>query len=343
MSTQQERLIEGAIALIAQGEVAPREEAKAARGALDQWCRKSAEHEAAAREARRRWDALGGMAADLRAHFEGPDGAEANAPSPPRIHQRRRLLLCVAALLGTGAFVGRGVQWYWQQPVFTASYGTRNAQLLALRLLDGPSLTPGSRLDLAPRSAIDVALYRQRRVVHMTGGEVRFDVDRDEERPFEVLIRGARIEVVGTVFTVRDRGGPITVGVERGQVRVQLLRQHSGRAATSSAPAIELRPGEILDIRDGSAEAVRHADAAALSVWRDGWLVFENASLKDALSTINAYRTEPIFSTDPGINALSFSGRFRANDSAGLIAVLPTILPLTTRARPDGSVELHPR
>jgi transmembrane sensor len=41
------------------------------------------------------------------------------------------------------------------------------------------------------------------------------------------------------------------------------------------------------------------------------------------------------------VAALRLTGRFRANDSAGLLAVLPSILPLRVRPQADGGVQLQ--
>jgi len=342
MGAPRERLIERALALIVEGEVAPGDAAQRARMALNQWRGKSPEHAAAVLEARHRWDALGGMADGLRAHFDEPEARMAAnaAAASGRVVHRRKLLLSIAGLLGGGIVAGRGVQWYWQQPVFQAAYSTRTAQMLKVTLADGAAdSNPGSQLDLAPRSAIDVTLYRRRRIVEMARGEVRFEVAHDTTRPFRVHTREAVIEVVGTIFTVRDRGGPVTVGVERGHVRVQLRAREGGPVA---AP-IDLRRGELLEIHDGRADAVRQADTASLSAWRDGWLVFENTPLADALAAVNSYRNEPIVTAGPRIDAMRLSGRFRTNDSTGLLAALPSILPLSATPRADGSVELQMR
>jgi len=337
-----ERLVERALALIVEGEIAPGEAAQHSRLLLNQWRSKSPEHAAALLEARQRWNALGGMADDLRAHFDAPaTRMVAAAASSGRGPQRRKLLLSIAGLLGTGVLAGRGLQWYLQQPVFHAAYSTRTAQMLKLALADGTADAPGSQLDIAPRSAIDVTLYRQRRVVEMARGEVRFEVAHDAARPFQVLTRSAVIEVVGTVFSVRDRGGPVTVGVERGHVRVR-VRAREG----AEAPAVEivdLRGGELVEVQGGHAEAVRQADTQALSAWRDGWLVFDNTSLRDALAVINSYRPRPIVSSDARTDALRLSGRFRTDDSVGLVALLPRILPLTAVPQADGSVALQAR
>jgi transmembrane sensor len=331
-----ERLIERALALIVEDEIAPPSPAaNSARLALDQWRTRSPEHAAAVREARERWKALGGMADDLRAHFDEP------TPAPgPRSPSRRKLLLSVAGLLGAGVVAGRGVQWYWQQPVFQAAYRTPNARMLKVMLADAATGGIGSRLDLAPQSAVDVTLYRRRRMVDMARGEVRFDVAPDADRPFVMRTREAIIEVVGTVFTVRDRGGPITVGVEQGHVRVQVLRH---ARTERSDEVVDLRAGDMLEVRDGHADPVRQADTAALSAWRDGWLVFDNTPLGDALAAVNSYRNAPITGADARIDAMRLSGRFRTNDSAGLLDALPAILPLVVVARPDGSVRLQAR
>ncbi|WP_093015802.1 iron dicitrate transport regulator FecR [Variovorax sp. OV700] len=65
-SAPDEKLIERALALIVESESAPHDAAVAARLALARWRSRSTEHAAAAQEARRRWDALGGIAAEWR-------------------------------------------------------------------------------------------------------------------------------------------------------------------------------------------------------------------------------------------------------------------------------------
>lgn len=346
MGAPRERLIERALALIVEGEIAaPAEAAQRARIALNQWRNRSPEHAAALLEARHRWDMLGGMADDLRAHFDTPAAgmAAAAAATSARSPRRRKLLLSIAGLVGGGLVAGRGVQWYWQQPVFRSAYSTRTAQMLKVTLPDGAGDASGSHIDIAPQSAIEVTLYRRHRVVDMARGEVRFEVAHDAQRPFRVHTRGAVIEVVGTVFTVRDRGGPITVGVEQGHVRVQVRARQNAEGSAPPAEVVDLRAGELVEVQDGHADAVRQSDTRALSAWRDGWLVFDNTPLSEALAAVNSYRARPIVSADARIDALRLSGRFRTSDSVGLVEVLPTILPVTTDTRPDGSVELRKR
>ncbi len=334
-SAPSERMVEHALTLIVQSEIAPDPVADQARLTLGEWRGKSARHDAAAREAHLRWNLLGGMSGGLREQFQETALLADRASRSTQAVRRLKLLLSFAGLLGTGALAGRGAYWYWQQPIHTSAYATRNSQILKITLADGKLPLQASLVELAPQSAIAVTLYRQRRSVSMARGEVRFDVAPDPDRPFEVITREARIEVVGTVFTVRDRGGPVTVGVEHGHVRVRVLGRDAQDATGPAAATLDLLPGQIVDIRNGQ------ADAATLSAWREGWLVFENTPLAEALATVNAYRTQPIKAADARVAALRLTGRFRANDSAGLLAVLPSILPLRVRPQAGGGVQLQ--
>ncbi|RST53045.1 FecR family protein [Variovorax sp. MHTC-1] len=332
-----EKLVEHALTLIVRSEGASPASAELATAALREWRAASPTHEAAAVEAQQRWDALGGLASDLRDCFAEPDTRIAAA----RGRQRRNLVLSVAGLIGTGVLAGKGFQWYWQQPLFAADFSTQTAQLRKVLLPDG---SPGSRVELSAQSKVTVRLYRQRRVVDFAGGEARFEVAADAQRPFEVRTRDAVIRVIGTAFTVRDRGGPILVAVERGKVRVT-VRQRRGDADASSSmeSGVDLQAGEALSLRDGVPDPVQQVDAASLAAWREGWLVFDATPLGEALETINAYRPQPILSPDPRVNALRLSGRFRANGSASLVDALPMTLPVIAQTHPDGSVTLRAR
>lgn len=341
-SSPKARLVERALTLLVDCESATPESAASARTAFEQWRTTSPEHERAADEAQKLWRELTGLTEGLKAHFDQVPPSSRTKAAGRHVRQRRTLLLSLASLAGTGLLTAGGLRWYQQQAVFTAAYRTRAGKTLQARLPDGRADEAGSQLDMAPLSTLDVALYRQRREVHLGGGEVRFDVARDPGRPLVVMTRQARIEVLGTVFTVRDRGGPLTVGVEHGHVRVQLHR-YVGEVRERVGPAIDLRDGELLEIAHGRAMPARQSDTTAMSAWRDGWLVFENVRLDDALDTINAYRFQPIFSRDPRVLALRLSGRFRSDKSAELMRVLPTILPVESVPHQDGRMELRLR
>lgn len=322
-----ERLVEQALVLLVQIEGASPEAAAVARVHFEQWRQASAERQAAADEAQRRWDLLFALSDGLRGRFD--------APAAPRTDRKRRdLLLGLMALGGTGLLAALGLRWHWRQPLLVAEHRTRRAQLRTVTLTDGASDgTPGSTLTLSPDSALQVALYRSRRIVTLAHGEAHFDVAPDADRPFEVRTRSAIVEVVGTAFTVRERGEALFVGVEHGHVRVTL----------QGGQAVDLRPGQALAVRGGRFEGVRQVEANAIAAWRSGWLVFEDTPLDDALAQLSAYLPADARAADPAVGALKFSGRFRATEAPQLVATLPRILPVSIERRADGGITLHPR
>src|SRR2546427_231871 len=58
--------------------------------------------------------------------------------------------------------------------------------------------------------------------------------------------------------------GSQAVGVEHGHVRVRVLGRDAQDATGPAAATLDLLPGQIVDIRNGQAEAVRQADAVAI-------------------------------------------------------------------------------
>ncbi len=324
-----EQLIEHGLTLIAKAAVEGPEAAERARQTMSRWRRTSPAHEAAALEAQRRWDLLGGIAAEVKDRFDG-------APARP---SRRRSLRGLAALAGCAVLAGSPGGWYWRQPVFEQRHATGTAELRTITLPDtGEAGRQGTRLDLDARTAVLARLYRHQRVVVLEGGEARFEVAPDAGRPFLVETRVGRITVVGTAFTVKDRGGPVSIHVEHGHVRFEAHAQ----PGSPTLRAVDLRAGQALTLRPGQAPVLRSGqDARQASAWRDGWLVFDNTPLAEALPAINAHWPHPMTLGDAQVGRLPLTGRFKAADSASLLSALPAILPLRVQPLPDGRVALQ--
>ncbi len=329
--TPSERLIQHGLKLIAQAEVETPEAAARASQTLARWRTLSPDHEAAAIEAQRRWQVLGGMVAELRDRFDAP----ADAPAQ-RQRQRRQALRTLTAVAGCAVLAGSAGAWYWRQPVFSQAYGTATAELRTVALPDQAG--DGSQIDLNAQTELQVRLYRHQRVVTLVRGEARFEVAPDASRPFIVETRVGTITVLGTAFTVQDRGGPVSIHVEHGHVRFQPEETASG----NTQAAIDLRAGQAVTLRHGLPGPVRSAvDTRQASAWREGWLVFDNVRLDEALPAINAHRRQLIVSGDARVAALPLTGRFKATDQSSLLQALPAILPVRPVRLADGRIELR--
>lgn len=320
-----ERMITHALRLIATVAVAPDDEAQLAQQELERWVLRSERHAMAHAEALRRWNMLGRLGTDLRDQFAEPAPRRtipaglmfaAVSEQPGR---RKFLALAAAGLLGGAA------AWAWQrsQREFSRRYRSRIAETLALELPDG------SQLHLDADSEVLAELYPGKREVALQRGRVRFDVMPDAQRPFVVPLRIGEVEVVGTVFTISDRGESVQISVSQGHVR---WRPEGWRKSQK----VDLYAGDQLTVHpDQSPRVVRGTvmPGGVADSWRDGWLVFDNTPLQEALPALNAYLSRPLKSADPRVGKLRLTARLRADDPQALLAALPLILPV--RLEPD--------
>lgn len=322
-----EQRVRRALTLIATAELDLPDAADAAEATLAAWRQRSAANETAYAQARIQWQMLNAVAPQLQNTLPPPGAGRAGRAGRP-VRPSRRALLGLATLGATGFSV---LGWrHSQTPSFSQQLATGTAQLNHIELPDG------SRIDLSARTVLQVALYPGRREVLLESGEARFQVARDEDRPFIVRARRATVTVLGTVFAVADRAGRTSVAVDHGRVRVEPVETGSTRFELTDRQGLSWRDGE----RPVAAPLPRGADIAA---WREGWLVFDNTPLSVALPEINAFRDRPIALAEPGLGAFALTGRFRTGNAPQLLDALATMLPLRVTPREDGSTLLQAR
>lgn len=332
-----EVLVDQALTLIATADIAPEETAERARARLARWRGRAPDHEAAYAEAWRRWQLLSEVAPGMREHFEEKPAAG------PAARVSRRAVLGLGLAGACTAAMGAG--WYWNRPLYQQSFETGAAQL-AQALMPDHALggAAASRIDLGARTRLDLRLYRDERVVALAHGEALFTVSPDDPRPFRVRTRGGVVEVVGTVFSVSDRGGAVSVAVREGHVRfLPAPRDKRWYTLAGGGPAVDLRPNMAVTWRNGELEPIRTIDPDSVAAWRTGWLWFDNQRLDEALPAINAFRASPLVAAGPAVGALRLTGRFRTADAAALPALLESILPLRAAPQAGGVVELRLR
>lgn len=241
--------------------------------------------------------------------------------------------VCCAALLA----VGVGWHQWQQQPTFANSYAAARGQHLNATLPDG------TKLDFDADTQATVTLYRDRREVRITEGQVMFSVAPDPARPFHVLAGPARVTVVGTRFSVRYRhsgaeAGVVNVAVEAGRVRV------AGLATThdeGTRPATELTAGQGVAVSSsGVVGQVVAVSPGGIALWRKGMVRFENTSLADALLELERYRPTRLVIRDPAVAAMAIGGSYQTARPGDFARVLPQILPVQLVAGTDGKTEI---
>ena len=327
---------------------------------LQQWLAGSPSHSDAFKRLERGVAVLRSIPSDQRAQVRGWSAAPATTvqshpqevatPSDARRSQPGRrprawpslnwllprpalVAFCCAALIA----VGVGWQHWQQQPTFSHNYAAARGQRLNATLPDGTELA------IDADTQAEVTLYRDRREVRITEGQVMFSVAPHNAKPFHVLAGPARVTVVGTRFSVRYRSsgadaGAVNVDVEEGRVRVV------GSSATGDegarAPA-ELTAGQGVTVSSsGVIGPVAAISPGSVALWRKGMVRFENATLADALLELERYAPTRLVIRDPAVAAMPIGGSYQIDRPGDFARVVPQILPVQLAAGADGKTEI---
>ncbi|UST83286.1 FecR family protein [Pseudomonas siliginis] len=257
---------------------------------------------------------------------------QALAETPPARRQRRPMLRYAVAASVLAVALGLGLFSGLNHPGgYRAEFATAPGERKHVALPDG------SVIDLNSRSRLQVRYEQDRRVIELSAGEAMFSVEHDASRPFIVEAGSGRVTVTGTRFDVRRDATQTRVAVEQGTVKVQ------GSAAPDNE-FINLTAGlgTAVDAQ-GQVLPAYAVNPAELTAWRNGKLVFNNASLSEVAAEVSRYRDEPLTVTQPNVASLRLTSVFKSDDTDALLKALPSILPVTVRTLADGSQEIISR
>lgn len=185
---------------------------------------------------------------------------------------------------------------------FQADYVTGTAELRTIRLQDG------SRVTLAPQSAVAVSYTADERRVRLLKGEAFMAVTSDRERPFKVAARSVRASVLGTSFDVRLEEAGVMVAVQEGRVLVE--GPESGKLLQAGQAVLVAGTGELL----GAA-----LEPSSVAMWRQGLVYLRNRPLAEAVDEIRRYFSGVIFVTDAALEKQLTTGVINLVDPEGAL------------------------
>ncbi len=244
-------------------------------------------------------------------------------PDPVRQLPERRLLrqaLAARVALGLG-WTG----WHYQQLNHQDQLQTAFGERRQVELPDG------SHLELNGATQLRVDFSPGRRHIQLNAGEAMFIVAHDSSRPFVVDTAQGSVTVTGTRFDVRLDPAATRVAVEQGSVRVQ--------GSDASLAQLSAGQGSHIDTQ-GKVAAPYAVNASALTAWRQGKLVFDNATLAEVVAEVSRYRAQPLRVAPGKVAQLRLSSTFSTDDTDALLRALPSILPVAVKAHEDGSREI---
>ncbi|MBS0418784.1 MAG: FecR domain-containing protein [Proteobacteria bacterium] len=199
------------------------------------------------------------------------------------------------------------------------------------------SLSDGSLIFLNTDTEVRTDWTRAERRITLERGEARFQVAKDQHRPFTVITRDAMIRALGTVFNVRAKSGATEITVVEGRVSV------AGESAGSAlnAPRLELAAGDRASVDvGGQIRPNIGPPIERVSAWIERRLVFRGDPLSSVVAEFNRYRVKPLVIDDRELAKLQISGVFDSSDPDSLLAYLSSFEAVAIERPGDGTLHL---
>jgi len=256
------------------------------------------------------YDLLGKAPPAHEEHWKRYATARAPSPTAARAVRRRRPLRAAAAVVALAAclalFILPGLLVRWNADVATAT-----AELRVIVLDDG------SRVHMAPQSAIDIAFTDRERRLRLLSGQAYFEVQRDAARPFTVKAGDVLTTVLGTRFDVRLEEAGVSVAVREGRVRVADVR--------SPAAAHDLQAGDMLRLGASGSATLGAVTPADVGDWSEGRLVARHRPVAEIVDRLRSYYGGMVVLADEAFARLEVSGVY---DPADPVATLDNLARL---------------
>ena len=154
-------------------------------------------------------------------------------------------------------------------------------------------------------------------------GEGYFEVSKNPEKPFRVVVDDMIVKVLGTSFNInayKDRGNILTTLVS-GKVDIQDM---SGKSL------VVMSPNQQVDFRHGKISSVQEVDITRFVSWIDGKFYFNDMTLENIMSQLQRWYDIEVFFVDEELKSYPFTRVIRRDFTAGQIF---EIIEKTTRVK----------
>ncbi len=208
------------------------------------------------------------------------------------------------------------------------TYRTATGEQQTIQLADG------STVYLNTDSTFRVDFNDNIRRIHLLEGEARFDVAKDQERPFIVKTSWGDVRAVGTSFNIYDNDEMIEVLVFEGTVAVDHKKYRKEKVIDFSKPSqtsVLVTYGERIVFFDKNLSIVRAANEFELSqknAWRDGKLIFRGQKLSEVIKEISRYSNKKIVIADDTLNDMKLGGVIDIEDFDALVHAIEDAFPV---------------
>jgi transmembrane sensor len=232
----------------------------------------------------------------------------------PRMWRSAAAAVTLAVLAAIGL-----TSWYVAHQ--STSYRSEVGQIRSVPLEDGSHVT----LDTGSR--IEVTVRADERRIDLIHGDAYFEVAKDPMRPFVVSVDRVRVVAVGTQFYVERDDNGLIVLVTEGKIRLERPDESPQEVAAGSEARLDATELRISHATDTEIEETLG--------WRNGYLLFRDTSLAEAVAKFNRYTHKKMLIEDPSIAGIRIGGHFRLDDVQGFLWLLKSGFPINVDERGD--------
>ena len=164
------------------------------------------------------------------------------------------------------------------------------------------TLSDGTRVWLNSDSEIryPVAFGKERRTVFLSG-EAYFEVEKDAERPFYVVLDGMEVKVYGTSFNVNTH--------YQGKILTTLVEGKVGIRVKSTGTESILQPNQMAEFnREKEEVEVTDVDPYYYTAWRAGEFVFQNETIEEIMDRLCRWYDTEVFYANDDVRKKRFTG-----------------------------------
>lgn len=262
------------------------------RMAFEQWLTTSPAHQDAWQEVQDLLQALETPAKKLRSRCVESSASQANRRQPLFSH----IMIAAAMMLCLGLA-------YYLQPTLLqnlqSDYYTATGEQREIVLVDG------SHVLLNTNTAIQIDLGFKQRRIKLLRGEAFFDVVHDPKHPFQVNADNVNAKDIGTAFSVSRFNHHVEISVSEGVVEAMAESAHDQAATLSRGESAHYESNKLI-----SRQNINDEQKLA---WRDGRIVFVQATLDEIVRQINRYRPGKLLITDPKLKLRRLTAVFYLN------------------------------
>jgi transmembrane sensor len=292
--------------------------------ALELWRSRSAEHEAAFRDAVRLWRSLGEATRRLVAERELPREVIAERRPRPSLSRRSLIGGALAASVAGGYLTVRPPFGLW--PSFTelsADYRTSKGERRHVALSDDVALTLNTQTSISVRSSPGEPR------IELISGEAAVSAKRRVSSPLIVEAAGGRISAYQANFNVKCLDNAVSVLCLDGMVDVAL----QGRS-------LSVQGGQQVSYSAAGLGFVSLADPEQARAWQNGLLIVRDWPVSRLVEEINRYRPGKIVLVNADLGRRMISGTFHLDHLDDFIGQARGLFGANVRALPGGIVLL---